>query len=143
MHARPHVPAGKRGPRAQADESSDTSDTIDWLLAHVPANSGRVGIMGISYPGFYAAAAMIESHPALVCASPQAPLADFWDGDDWFHNGAFRLIHCFRWVTNFGKARTDPTRPTQQRAALPPYDYGTPDGYEFYCPHRPGAVKRP
>jgi hypothetical protein len=47
VHARPHVPAGKRGPRAQADESSDTSDTIDWLLAHVPANSGRVGIMGI------------------------------------------------------------------------------------------------
>ena len=67
------------------DESSDTYDTIEWLVNNVPNNNGRVGIMGISYPGFYSAAGMIDNHPALKAASPQAPITDWFVGDDFHH----------------------------------------------------------
>ena len=82
---RPHVPGD-----AAIDESSDTYDTIEWLLEHVEGHNGKVGIWGISYPGFYAAAALPEAHPALVAASPQAPISDFYF-DDFHHRGAFTL----------------------------------------------------
>ena len=73
------------------DESSDTYDTIEFLLKHVANHNGRVGLWGISYPGFYASAGMIDSHPALKAASPQAPVTDLFMGDDSYHNGAFML----------------------------------------------------
>ena len=82
---RPHVPGD-----SDIDESSDTYDTIEWLLANVNNNNGKVGIAGISYPGFYSAAALPEHHPALVASSPQAPISDFFF-DDFHHQGAYLL----------------------------------------------------
>jgi uncharacterized protein len=76
--------------RNGVDESTDTYDTIEWLLKHVPKNNGKVGIMGVSYGGWLAAVATIDAHPALKASSPQAPMTDTWLGDDFFHNGAFR-----------------------------------------------------
>ena len=86
---RPHR-AEKSRP-ADFDESTDTWDTIDWLVQHVPGHNGRVGMWGISYPGFYTSAGIIEAHPALKAASPQAPILDWFVGDDWHHNGALFL----------------------------------------------------
>jgi uncharacterized protein len=125
VQVRPVKPM-KSGP-GDTDESTDAYDTIDWLVRHVPNNNGRVGMMGISYPGFYTAAGMIDSHPALKCASPQAPVGDWFIGDDFHHNGAFYLPHAFRWLSNFGQKLEDPTREPAK-----PFDYKTPDGYEFY-----------
>ncbi|MCP4248576.1 MAG: CocE/NonD family hydrolase, partial [bacterium] len=93
----PHVP-DKRTP-ADVDESSDAWDTIDWLVKNVPNNNGKVGMWGISYPGFYTAAGMIDAHPALVAASPQAPVIDLYLGDDAYHNGAFFLAANFGFYT--------------------------------------------
>jgi hypothetical protein len=109
------------------DESTDAYDTIDWLVKHVPNNNGKVGMMGISYPGFYTAAGIINTHPALKCASPQAPIADWFIGDDFHHNGAFYLAHAFRFFAGFGQKLAEPTR-----EAGKPFDFKTPDGYEFY-----------
>ena len=125
IEVRPH-----RVPKAAADtdESTDTWDTVDWLVKHVPCNNGRVGLWGISYPGFYASAGMIDAHPALVAVSPQAPVTDYYLGDDSFHNGAFMLAANFGFYTAF-KARPGPPAPPGPRT---PFDFGTPDGYEFY-----------
>lgn len=136
VEVRPHNP--KKGPK-DIDESSDTWDTIDWLVKHVPCNNGRVGMWGISYPGFYVSAGMIDAHPALKAVSPQAPVTDYFLGDDSFHNGAFMLAANFGFYTNF-KPHLAPTRP--QPAV--PFDYGTPSGYEFYLqmgPLYPGAAR--
>jgi hypothetical protein len=81
------------------DESTDTYDTIDWLVKNVPDNNGRVGVLGVSYPGFLAAMAGINHHPALKAISPQAPMTDTWIGDDFFHQGAFRLSYGFEYAT--------------------------------------------
>ena len=89
-----------KGPR-EFDESSDPYDTIDWLVKNVPGNSGTVGIWGISQPGVFAAAALINAHPALMAASPQAPVIDYYQGDDVYHNGAFMLAHRFRFYMGF------------------------------------------
>jgi uncharacterized protein len=89
--------ADHRDPKA-VDESTDTYDTVAWLLAHVPHNNGRVGVMGISYPGFLAAEAGIDPHPAVRAISPQAPMTDVWLGDDFFHNGAFRETYGYDYV---------------------------------------------
>jgi putative CocE/NonD family hydrolase len=124
VHVRPH--RAQKGPR-DIDESTDTYDTIDWLVKHVPLNNGAVGILGISYPGFYAAAGMIDAHPALKCASPQAPVTDWFIGDDFRHNGALYLAHSFRFLSFFGQPLARPTRQSPL-----PFDYATPDGYEFY-----------
>src|ERR1700689_5301387 len=99
VNMRPHNPA-KRS--SDIDESTDTWDTVDWLVKHVPNNNGRVGMWGISYPGFYAAAGMIDAHPALKAVSPQAPIADWFIGDDFHHNGALYLPHAFRFFSGFG-----------------------------------------
>ena len=80
------------------DESTDTYDAIDWLIRNVPRNNGRVGIFGVSYPGWLAAVATIDAHPALKAASPQAPMTDTWLGDDFFHNGAFRQSYGYEYV---------------------------------------------
>ena len=114
------------GPK-DTDESTDTYDTIDWLVKNVPNNNGKVGMWGISYPGFYAAFGLIGSHPALKAVSPQAPMGDVGNGDDAYHNGAFFLAANFGFYANF-KPRLEPERPKKQVG----FDFGTPDEYEFY-----------
>jgi putative CocE/NonD family hydrolase len=116
----------KPGGPNDIDESTDTYDTIDWLVKHVPNNSGKVGQYGISYPGFYTSAGMINAHPALKASSPQAPIAD-WFFDDFFHHGAFFLPHAFNFFSRFGKARPAPTSERSRG-----YNFGTPDGYQFF-----------
>jgi putative CocE/NonD family hydrolase len=125
VNMRPHKPQ-KNGP-SEIDESSDTFDTIDWLLKHVANHNGRVGMWGISYPGFYVDAGMIDAHPALKAASPQAPVTDWFTGDDWHHNGAFKLPHAFNFLASFGHPRPEPTNKGTDR-----FDPGTPDGYTFF-----------
>jgi uncharacterized protein len=80
------------------DESTDTYDTVEWLLKNVSGNNGRVGVVGTSYPGFLAMAAGIDPHPAVKAISPQAPMIDVWMGDDFFHNGAFRQTYGYDYV---------------------------------------------
>jgi hypothetical protein len=109
------------------DESTDTYDTIEWLIHHAPDNNGKVGLLGVSYPGFYTSAGLINSHPALVAASPQAPIADLYMGDDAYHNGAFFLAANFGFYTNFY-----PQDHPQQPEDKPAFNYGTEDGYKFY-----------
>ncbi|MBM3762263.1 MAG: CocE/NonD family hydrolase [Acidobacteria bacterium] len=109
------------------DESSDTYDTIEWLIKNLPNNNGRVGTWGISYPGFYVAAGMIDAHPALKIASPQAPITDWFVGDDFHHNGALFLPHAFNFLYSFGKPRPEPSLPNRQA-----FDHKTPDGYRFF-----------
>ena len=109
------------------DESTDTYDTIEWLIHHAPDNNGKVGLLGVSYPGFYTSAGLINSHPALVAASPQAPIADLYMGDDAYHNGAFFLAANFGFYTNFY-----PQDHPQQPKEKPAFNYGTGDGYKFY-----------
>ena len=125
VHMRPHLPV--KSTKADIDESTDTFDTIDWLVKNIANNNGNVGMMGISYPGFYTAAGMIDSHPALKCASPQAPIADWFVGDDFHHNGAFYLPHAFGFLSRFGQDLEEPTREEAK-----PFDFKTPDGYQFY-----------
>ncbi len=111
------------------DESTDAYDTIDWLVKKIPGNNGRVGTWGISYPGFYVAAGMIDSHPALKAASPQAPIGDYFMGDDSFHNGAFMLGANFGFYTGYKPRAGGPAPPSKFRQG---FDYGTPDAYEFF-----------
>jgi putative CocE/NonD family hydrolase len=125
VNMRPHNPT-KNG-STDIDESSDTFDTIDWLIKHVPNNNGRVGQTGISYPGFYTAAGMIDAHPALKASSPQAPVTDWFVGDDWHHNGALFLPHMFNFMANFGRPRPEPTKKFNPR-----FEHETPDGYDFF-----------
>lgn len=121
---RPHI--SQKNGSGDIDESSDTSDTIDWLIKQVPNHNGKVGLYGISYPGFYASAGMIDAHPALKAVSPQAPIADWWY-DDFHHHGALFLPHAFNFLSNFGQARPEPTA---KRPAG--FQHGTPDGYQFF-----------
>ena len=124
VNMRPHNPA-KEG--KTIDESSDTFDTIDWLVKKVPGNNGKVGMWGISYPGFYTAAGMIDAHPALKASSPQAPIVDWFVGDDFRRNGTLWLPHLFNFIADFGRVREGPTpRPVVR------FDHGTPDGYDFF-----------
>ncbi|MCA9149651.1 MAG: CocE/NonD family hydrolase, partial [Planctomycetales bacterium] len=125
-HMRPHQ---SEKPNTQTiDESSDTWDTVEWLINNVKGHNGRVGIAGISYPGFYTAAGIIDSHPAIRAASPQAPVTDWFAGDDWHHNGAFFMAHMFNWMSGSGRVRPEPTKDYRG----PRFDYGTPDGYAFF-----------
>ncbi len=89
------------------DETTDTRDTIDWLLKNLPNNNGRVGVMGVSYPGFLAMMAGIDAHPAVKAISPQAPMTNVWMGDDFFHNGAFRETYGFDYVQQLEAQKTD------------------------------------
>src|SRR5476651_602342 len=109
------------------DEGTDTYDTIDWLLKNVPNNNGKVGVWGVSYPGFFTTASLLSRHPALVAASPQAPMSDLWRDDGW-HNGAFMLAANFGFYPGFTNRQDD--KPTQRRGSR--LDYRTQDGYEFY-----------
>lgn len=89
------------------DETTDTSDTIDWLLKNVPDNNGRIGVYGVSYDGFLAMMAGIDANPAVKAISPQAPMTDVWLGDDFFHNGAFRETYGFDYVQQMEAQKTD------------------------------------
>ncbi len=124
VNMRPVASAHEPG---DVDESTDTYDTIDWLVKNVAGNNGRAGIWGISYPGFYAACGTIDSHPALKAASPQAPIADWFVGDDFHHNGALYLPHFFNFISSFGKPRPELTKERHDR-----FDHGTPDGYRYF-----------
>jgi uncharacterized protein len=116
-----------KGPK-DVDESTDMYDTAEWLLKNVPNNNGRIGLWGNSYPGFFVSASIIDSHPAIKAASPQAPITDYYMGDDSYHNGAFMLASNFGFYTSF-KQQDTPTLPPKSRV---PFDFGTQDGYEFY-----------
>jgi len=117
----------KKGPQ-DVDESSDTYDTIDWLVKNIPNNNGRVGMWGISYPGFYTAAGVIDAHPALKAASPQAPISDWFIGDDFHHNGALYLPHAYRFFSGFGHPRPEPAIPAAGAPANPAWV----DAYTFF-----------
>ena len=89
------------------DETTDTNDTVDWMLKNIPNNNGRVGVYGISYPGFLAMMAGIDANPAVKAISPQAPMTNIWIGDDFFHNGAFRETYGFDYVQQLEAQKTD------------------------------------
>ena len=109
------------------DETTDTYDTIDWLVKNIKHNNGNVGIWGISYPGFYAAMSLIDSHPALKAVSPQAPISNWFIGDDMHHNGALTLSMSFNFFKGFDQQRDSLT--TQWKPG-PKYD--SPDMYNFF-----------
>ncbi len=121
---RAYIPNKKS--KEDIDESSDTYDTIDWLVKNVENNNGNVGIWGISYPGFYATCATIDAHPALKAASPQACIGDFFF-DDFHHNGAF-LLSYFRAVSLFGTPKDKPTDSAWY--SIPKMN--TKDQYQFF-----------
>ena len=114
------------GPLA-TDESTDAYDTIDWLINNIDGHSGRVGQWGISYSGWTTVQGMIDAHPALKASSPQASPSDMFIGDDWHHNGAFRLTYAFAWLDFAAQDREAPTEEAPE-----PFSYGTPWGYEFF-----------
>ncbi len=118
------------------DESTDTYDTIDWLVKNVRGNNGRVGMWGVSYPGFYAAFGLINAHPALKAVSPQAPMGDVGNGDDAYHNGAFFLAANFGFYIGFKPRGPEPQRPKRGEG----FDYGTGDAYDFYLRMGPIAT---
>jgi uncharacterized protein len=126
QQVRPHQP--NKQSAKDIDESTDTYDTIEWLLKNIPNNNGRVGMIGISQPGFHVAASVIDSHPALKCASPQAPTADYYMGDDVYHNGAFMLAANFGFYSSFVPRKGAP-EPPKSRVN---FDMETPDAYDFY-----------
>jgi len=109
------------------DESTDTYDTIDWLIKNVANNNGRVGIEGISYPGFYSTASLPNAHPALRAVSPQAPVTEWFKGDDFHHNGVFFEMDAFAFLTGFGVPRPKPE--TKYANGIP---HGYKDNYKFY-----------
>lgn len=112
----------------EIDEASDTYDTVEWLLKNVEGNNGKVGVFGISYPGFYATLAALAYHPAIKAVSPQAPVTNWWIGDDWHHNGAFMLLDGFSFYTGFGEEHPTPSR----RGTAPRFNWGVQDNYEFF-----------
>jgi putative CocE/NonD family hydrolase len=126
VNGRPYRPL--KTDAADVDESTDAFDTIAWLVKNIPNNNGKVGQWGISYPGFYTSMGMIDAHPALKAASPQAPIADWFAGDDWHHNGAFFLPHAFGFLARHGHARPQPTKDVAHQRPSPVKT----DGYKFY-----------
>ncbi len=117
----------------ETDEASDAYDAIDWMVNNIPNNNGNVGVFGTSYPGFYATLAAHSNHPALKAVSPQAPVTEWFLGDDFHHNGAFMLADAFAFYSGFGKPRPKPT-------TIGPSGFKFPidDNFEFYL--RTGAI---
>ena len=124
-NVRPYIPS-KDGPE-DVDETTDTYDTVEWLVTNLDADNGKVGISGISYPGFYTWMGTIDAHPAVAATSPQAPVSKWMAGDDFFHNGAFLLPHAFDFYAAFGWPRPAPKSEPDQGL-----EKGTPDEYEFF-----------
>lgn len=131
MDVRPHNPV-KKG--KTTDEASDTYDSVDWLIKNLKNTTGKVGVWGISYPGFYASMAALSDHPAIKAVSPQAPVTNWFLGDDFHHNGAFFQFDALSFYSGFGKKRPNPT--TESQAGLV---YPTPDAYDYYL--KLGALK--
>jgi putative CocE/NonD family hydrolase len=125
-HVNPNLAAG------EGNESLDMFDTVEWLLKHVPNNNGKVGILGTSYPGFYTSASIINSHPAIKAASPQAPVTVLYMTDDSSHGGAFLLSANF----DFYAAFTEQKNPTPLPKRWGEFDYGTSDSYDFFLAHK-------
>ncbi len=109
------------------DEASDAYDAIDWLIKNVPTNNGNVGVTGISYPGFYSTMAALSEHPALKAVSPQAPVTNWFVGDDVHHNGAYFVMDDFDFDYSFGQPRPKPTT-----IEAPDFTYPTSDNYNFF-----------
>jgi putative CocE/NonD family hydrolase len=126
----PHIKASRRA--GEGVESQDMHDTVEWLLKNVKGNNGKVGIWGISYPGFYASASIIDSHPAIKAASPQAPVTDLFMGDDSYHGGAFMLAANFGFFSNFTVEKNPTTLPKRWEE----FDFGTPDGYQYFLKYK-------
>ncbi len=127
---RPNIPGNDVNNKKDIDESSDTYDTVDWLVKNVKGNNGRVGIYGVSYPGFYSAASLPDAHPALKAVSPQAPISDFFF-DDFHHQGAFLQSYLPAYVL-FGYQKDSLTKTawyTDKMARL--YSLNVVDGYDF------------
>ena len=124
VDVRPYIENKKAN---ETDEATDTYDAVDWLIKNIPNNNGKVGTLGISYPGFYATMAALSGHPALVAASPQAPVTDWYMGDDFHHNGAFFMMDGFSFYSSFGKPRPKPTT-----KGSPGFEFPTRDSYKFY-----------
>ena len=132
MDIRPFNP--NKTKNTDIDEASDTYDAIDWLLKSIPHNNGNVGVSGISYPGFYASMAAMSNHPALKAVSPQAPVTDWFFGDDWHHNGTLMLMDAFNFYTHFGYPRPSPTRVGGKS-----FNIKSQDNYQWYL--ETGAIK--
>ncbi len=114
----------------EIDESTDTYDSVDWMIKNINNNNGRVGVWGISYPGFYTSTAIINSHPAIKAASPQAPVSDWYHGDDMHHNGALFLAQNYDFFAFFGQPRLKPETPETTTAKR--FAAGTDDGYNYF-----------
>ncbi len=126
LEVTPHI--AKKKSSKDVDESSDTFDTIEWLLKNIPNNNGRVGLYGISYPGFYATASLPDAHPAIRAVSPQAPVTDEFMGDDANHNGAFFLLDNFNFMNYYGKPRTGPVKDYGSQL----FNINSKDAYSFF-----------
>lgn len=132
VDVRPFIDTKKS--KKDIDEASDTYDAIEWLLKNVPGNNGNVGVSGISYPGFYTTMAALSNHPALKAVSPQAPVTEWFLGDDFHHNGAFALMDAFSFYSGFGRPRPKPTTLHASGYPIP-----EKDNYNFFL--KQGAVK--
>jgi uncharacterized protein len=126
LEVTPHI-ANKKSNK-DVDESSDTYDTVEWLLKNLKNTNGRVGLSGISYPGFYATACLPGAHPAIKAVSPQAPVTDEFIGDDANHNGAFFLLDNFGFMQFFGIPRTGPVQSYSPRM----FNVSYRDAYQFF-----------
>ncbi len=124
-------PMVKHASKKDVDETTDTSDTINWLLKHEKNNNGKVGVLGVSYPGFLAIMAGIDANPAVKAISPQAPMTNIWLGDDFFHNGAFRETYGFDYVQQLEAQKNDVRADSKE------------DQYSFFLEHTnfEGAAK--
>jgi uncharacterized protein len=132
VDVRPFIPEKKK--KTDIDEATDTYDAIDWIVKNVQGNNGKVGVFGVSYPGFYATMAALSNHPALKAVSPQAPVTDWFLGDDFHHNGAFALMDAFSFYSGFGKPRPAPTTEHASGYKIPEKDL-----YSFYL--KKGAIR--
>ncbi len=127
---RAYIPNKKEN---EVDEASDTYDTIEWLVNNIDNNNGKVGVWGISYPGFYSTYSLLSNHPALAAVSPQAPIGDFYF-DDFHHNGAYLLSYWLA-TTVFGYEKTQPTTESWYMDKFP--RIGTQDQYQFFLDNMP------
>ena len=128
-------PFNKNKKGNEIDEASDTYDAIDWLVKNIPGNNGNVGVFGISYPGFYSTMAAASGHPALKAVSPQAPVTEWFMGDDFHHNGAFFQMDAFSFYSGFGKPRPQPTTVGSRG-----FDFPVRDNYKFYLGNNPAKL---
>jgi putative CocE/NonD family hydrolase len=127
---RPYIPNKKAN---QIDEATDSYDAIDWMVKNIANNNGKVGVFGTSYPGFYATLTALSNHPALKAVSPQAPVTEWFIGDDFHHNGAFMLADAFAFYSGFGKPRPTPTT-----VGPDGFNFTNPDNFDFYL--QTGAI---